>query len=87
MAEERTTPVNPKWGALPPSLKEDRPKGPCSRCGARTTGACVDPVQRLGSGGQIVAPPAPRLCAECDTTSSIKRVAVAKARQRIIDNR
>ena len=67
MADERTTPVNPKWGPLPESLLDKtRKKKPCEDCGKITVGsqADADPRQRLREDGSV-RPTARHLCREC----------------------
>lgn len=64
MADERTTPVNPKWGPLPDSLSDKTRKKPCEGCGLPTVGSQGSPKIRVAIDGSVLPPPR-HLCAEC----------------------
>ena len=66
MADERTTPINPKWGPLPESLSDKvGKKKPCEGCGMLTVGSQGAPQTRLALDGSIH--PAPKhLCWDCE---------------------
>ena len=87
MAEERSQPVNPKWGALPDSLAEKGTKRrKCEDCGKMTNGTIGNTKVRIGLGGQILPPPR-HLCAECDPDSSLARKQAADERERATESR
>lgn len=86
-SDERSQPVNPKWGALPDSLAEKGTKRrKCEFCGKMTTGTHGNTKIRIGLNGEILPPPK-HLCAACDPDSGQARKQASYERERASESR